>query len=276
MLTTLRPWFTCALLAGALPAQAIVGGVSTTAFGQVDNGVQITNSWVLTARHVGLAVGGSYSNGFGSAVIAARYDLGPGPTLVNDLALLRLAMPISSAPVLDLLSDVLPVGAYSPALAVTMATGSNQTPRGYAFAEMAEVIDQIDISNNQTPDIRAVRWLLTYKPDHTAPYVQGGDSGGGLFYGHVTDSSGSWLMGITSAQLQDDKKVPFGSGFVQLAAYRGWIDSTMATDLADNQLAHWVSAVPEPSTWALWLAGAGLLAGTARRRAAPAIRAAQA
>ena len=29
------------------------------------------------------------------------------------------------------------------------------------------------------------------------------------------------LMGITSAQLQDDKNIGFGSGFVQQTAYRG-------------------------------------------------------
>lgn len=276
MLNSLRPLLTCALLAGALPAQAIVGGLSTTAFGQVDNGVQITASWVLTARHVSFS-SGSYSNGYGSAVIAARYDLGPGPTLVNDLTLLRLATPIAAAPALDLLDEVLPVGLYSQALAVTIATGGNQSPRGYAFADMAEVVDKIDLKVNNVVGSYDVHWLLAYQPDHSAPYVQGGDSGGGLFLGHITDSTGAALMGITSAQLQDDKEKPYGSGFVQLAAYRGWIDSTMAGDLADTQMASWVSAVPEPATWALWLAGAGLMAGnTARRRAARATHATRA
>jgi hypothetical protein len=259
------------LLATALPAQAIVGGTATDAFRHVDDGVQISDSWVLTARHVGYAVGGSYSNGWGSATIAARYDLGGGPTLVDDLALLRLASPIGAAAPLDLLADPLPAGLLASPLAVTIATGSNQVPRGYAFADLAEVIDTIELKVNGVVGNYGVNWLLTYNAGHSAPYVQGGDSGGGLFLGHVTDSSGAVLMGITSAQLQFDQNGDqvvdgYGSGFVQLAAYRSWIDTTMANDPADSQLAHWVSAVPEPAAWALWLAGGALLGGALRRR----------
>jgi hypothetical protein len=264
MTTTIRSFCTATLLLGSgLPAQAIVGGTDTPLFGHVDSGVQVTDSWVLTARHLGYTAGGSYGNGYGSAVIAARYDLGSGPTLVNDLALLRLASPIA-APALALLADLLPVGSPSPPLAVTIATGSNQVPRGYAFAELAEVIDQVDVGTATSPNMQPVRWLLAYNAGNSAPYVQGGDSGGGLFWGHVNDSTGSLLMGITAAQITFDGG-GFGSGFVQLAAYRSWITATMDEDVADAQVARWASAVPEPSTWALWLAGAGLLAG---RRAA--------
>lgn len=264
MTAAIRSLCTAALLlASALPAQAIVGGTDTPLFGHVDNGVQVTDSWVLTARHVGYTVGGSYGNGYGSAMIAARYDLGGGPTLVNDLALLRLATPIA-APALTLLADLLPVGSHNPPLAVTIATGSNQLPRGYAFAEMPEVIDQVDVGTATAPNVQPVRWLLAYNAGNTAPYVQGGDSGGGLFWDHVSDSTGGLLMGITSAQITFDGG-GFGSSFVQLAAYRSWITGTMGNDLADAQVALWASAVPEPTTWALWLTGAGLLAG---RRAA--------
>jgi hypothetical protein len=252
------------LLAGALPAQAIVGGTATQSFGPVDSGVQITDSWVLTARHVSYAQGGSYSNGYGSATIAARYDLGGGPTLVNDLALLRLATPIA-APALTLLADLPPVQVFNPRPDVTIATGSNQEPRGYAFAGLAEVIDEVDVGTTKAPNVQTVHWWVVYNADQTAPYVQGGDSGGGLFWGHVTDSTGSLLMGITSAQLTFDNG-GFGSGFVQLAAYRSWITDTMAIDHADAQVAQWASAVPEPTTWALWLAGAGLLVGRRARR----------
>jgi hypothetical protein len=254
------------LLATALPARAIVGGTATIDFRHVDNGVQITDSWVLTARHTGYAAGGTYGNGYGSASIAERFDLGGGPTLVNDLALLRLATPIA-APALGLLADLLPVGTLAAPPAATIATGSNQEPRGYAFTQVREVIDQIDPDDGGPLGPYPVAWLLTYNDTFSAPYVEGGDSGGGLFLGQATDSVGGLLMGITSAQLQYDGGGR-GSAFVQLAAYRSWIDDTMAADLADSQLAQWVSAVPEPATWALWLLGAGVLVAAPARRCA--------
>ncbi len=254
-------------LAAALPAQAIVGGTATTAFAQVSNGVQFAPNWVLTARHIGLTANGIYSNGYGSSLVAARFDLGDGPQLVNDLALLRLSTPID-APALDLLADLLPFGTLAVPMPVTLVTGSNQVPRGFAFGELSEVIGQIDPDDDGPLGLYDVKWLLTYDASHGAPYVQGGDSGGGLFLSHAVDSAGSALLGISSAQLQfdDSEGGGFGSGFVQLAAYRGWIDTTMADDLSDSQLARWVSAVPEPASWALWLGGAGLLAAALRRR----------
>ena len=51
-----------------------------------------------------------------------------------------------------------------------------------------------------------------------------------------------------------------------LAAYRGWIDQTMAGDLADNQLINWVSAVLEPATLVLWMVGLAGLGGLTARR----------
>ena len=199
--------------------------------------------------------------------MAARFDLGAGPSLVNDLALLRLAAPIA-APALDVLADLLPFGPLAVPLAVTMVTGQNQAPRGHAFSELQAVIGRIDPDNDGPLGLHDVNWLLAYNAGHGAPYVQGGDSGGGLFLGHVLDSASAALMGITSAQLQFSAAEGggYGSGFVQLAAYRGWIDETMASDLSDDQVARWVSVVPEPASWALALAGAALLAGIARRR----------
>jgi hypothetical protein len=254
-------------LAFALPAAAIVGGTPTDAFAQVSNGVQITENWVLTARHVGFTGVPTFTNGYGSATIAARYDLGSGPTLFNDLSLLRLSTSIQ-APALSLLSDLLPFGTLTSPLDVTIATGRNQTPRGYGQTVLAEVINQVQLEVDKTPANYDVNWLLTYDALHGAPYVEGGDSGGGLFLGHVTDSAGALLMGITSAKLQFDTAGGrgFGSAFVQLAAYRDWIDTTMRLDATDTQMARWVSAVPEPLTTSMWLAGLLVTAGMGTRR----------
>ncbi len=120
-----------------------------------------------------------------------------------------------------------------------------------------------------------MNWLLTYDTKHGAPYVQGGDSGGGLFLGHVSDSFNAALMGIASAQVQfdDDEGGGYGSAFVQLAAYRSWIDSTMLDDTTDLQTARWVSAVPEPLTVSMWLAGLLVAAGMgAHRQRSPSTR----
>lgn len=263
------------LLCGAGAAQAIVGGTSTSAFGQVDSGVQITDNWVLTARHVGYAVGGTYSNAYGSATIAARYDLGGGVTLQNDLALLRLGSAID-VPELSLSADVLGPGVLGSPFAATIGTGSNQVPQGYGFTTVHEVVDEVDTDGSGGPlPPFAVNWLVAYNftgTGFTTPYVQGGDSGGGLFLGQVMDSS-SPLLGITSAYLSGPVKidingvlteVPFhGSAFVQLAAYRGWIDTTMGNDGTDSQLPIWVSSVPEPQALLMWALG---LAGLAGRR----------
>lgn len=240
----------CLSLALALPAAAIVGGTATTAFGHVGNGVQITENWVLTARHLGIAVGDTFTDGYGSATVGARYALGNGPTLVNDLVLLRLNTPIA-APALQLLSVAMPVGPLASPLAVTIATGRNPV-RSYGQTTLAMVVDTVALNVSGVPGIYGVNWLQTYDARLGTPYVQGGDSGGGLFLGHVEDSAGAVLMGISSAQVQfkdpSGGGIGFASAFVQLAAYRDWIDDTMRMDTTDAQMAQWVSANSEPAT----------------------------
>lgn len=247
-------------------AAAIVGGTPTSDFGVVSSGVQVLPNWVLTARHVGLGVGDVYSNGFGSAVIAARYNAGSGAFPQDDLALLRLATPIA-APALSLVSDALAAGS-GYALDATFTTGANQQPRGYGFGLVREFQPNYE-TNGPTPSV-PVNWLVTYDNAFGAPYVEGGDSGGGLFAGHVTGlTSGAPLWGITSVAITGtggQGQDLHASGFVQLASYRGWLDTTLANDLADAQALNWtqLSPVPEPATGLLM--GLGLCWFARRRR----------
>lgn len=268
-LPPVRQLLIAASLAGlgfAGPACALVGGTPTSWFAQVSDGVQFSDNWVLTAAHVDLHAGDVYRNGYGSAWIAARYDAPNAAFPRDDLALLRLASPIA-APALQLSGAALPPGRLFEPMPVTIAGGEGGAGRSYAQTLLREVWPVADVDGPGPAAPQHVDWLVTYADDFGPPYVEAGDSGGGLFAGHLGDSTGA-LLGITSAALTNDIVVPalHGSAFVQLAGYRGWIDATMRADAADGQQARWVGGlVPEPSTPALWL-GAALLAPWWRAR----------
>jgi hypothetical protein len=257
-----------ALLVLTAPARAITGSIATASFAAVSSGVQITADWVVTARHVVVGAGASYANGYGERSVAASYAL-PGEFPNDDLALMRLA-PLatpSAVPLLAVSADLIVDGSFAP-LAVTIASSANSTgPRAYAYTTLSEADSSLDPDGPGPKTPVRVNYLISLD---SSVHVQGGDSGGALFAGQVTDSG--VLLGITSALLEDNQKRPVGSAFVQLAAYRGWIDATMAADLADNEAVLWATAVPEPATWLLYLAGLGSLRFIRRRRAREPVR----
>lgn len=256
---------TAATLALALagPALAIEGALPTTAFSAVGIGVQVTPDWVLAVEHATLGVGSIYGNGYGGREVLAVYTApGSGVFPANDLSLLRLAPAAVSAPYLPVNGTPYANGTLGP-LDVTIASAANTPPaRGYAFTQVGEAATQYDPDDAGPLQSVTVNWLISMD---SSVFVQGGDSGGGLFLGHVTDSS--LLLGLTSAQITDEQDTPLGSAFVQPGAYRDWIDATLALDAADTQAVWWVSAsaVPEPAPWLLALAGGAWLAR--RRRA---------
>lgn len=267
-----------ALLCLSTATHAITGSTSTTAFKNVDEGVQFAPNWVLSASHVGFSIGGMYSNGHGSALVDAVYTP-PGAGFPNhDLQLVHLATPIAAAPALALSGTLFSPTAFdlqNPSLNIDVTLTSNNNsvpgPRSYAFGQVREfadtLLDDHDNNANTPPLLRTVNWLIVHQNSFGAPYVQSGDSGGGLFFGHVTDQT-SPLIGIASTLLTGVNGAnSFASGYVSVASYRGWIDATMTANASDDQLAQWVSTpVPEPASWALWFLGAAVFAATAHAR----------
>jgi hypothetical protein len=168
-----------------------------------------------------------------------------------------------------------PYGQFAPwdvtlASAIVPPSAAPNT-RTYGFSTISEsLLTYVDTTTNP-PTPHTVNWLISNDP---RVFVQGGDSGSGVFAGHVTDSS--VLMGIASAQLDDGvlppNATPLGSAFVQPAAYRNWIDATLLADTFDNNAVLWTNVnvpVPEASTWAMWGLGLLLLAAARRRSATP-------
>lgn len=254
-------------LAGlAGPAAAIQGGLATTGFASVGTGVQVTADWVFTAQHAGLAPGDTFTNGYGSRTVAARFDApGSGTFPANDFTLLRLVAAPTTAPLLAVESLVPADGAIGPFQVTITSASANGLTRSYGYTTVDSFVSMIDPDDAGPLGPVTANYLLSHS---TSTYVLGGDSGRGLFLGEVVDTGSQTgiLWGINSGQLQDAGGSASGSAFVVAAAYRAWIDQVMRDDLSDAQSVLWVTSVPEPATWALWGLGGFVLAGAARRR----------
>lgn len=252
-----------ALLAGlalAAPSEALTGGTASADYphlgivgGSVD-GILVAPQWVLTAAHVARS-SVQFHSGFGSALIDAAY-VAPGADFPgNDLALLHLATPLASTQFPTLSSVVLSGPAAVGYGEVTAAAASAGGSYQYAYSVLQDAFETAEIDGG---GLYTVYYLSVGPAAGGSALLQGGDSGGALFSGAADDSSGL-LLGIASATDGRD------SYFVQPAAYREWLDATVASS---GQRLLWddVSPVPEPAAAGLWLAGLGVLGAFAACR----------
>ncbi len=255
-----------AALLSPLTAHALVGGTDTSSYSAVGEiagatGILIADNWVLTVNHVaaGVSVGStSFVSLTGSSVVDAVYRYTTAAFPNNDIALVHLSTALSSSGVPILNDTAVKSSTLSSLGALTAVTAANQTPNGEGSVTAQSLMATYKDANGVS---YTTNWIVT----SGSVYVEGGDSGSALFKGAVADSAGALLLGLASASLTD------GSGnaesaFVQVAAYKTWIDSTMASS---GQKATWLSAVPEPSTWALSCLGLIGVAVTCRRRLHP-------
>ena len=261
---------TAAALAVSLPAHALVNSADTTRFSAVGevggaSGVQIAPNWVLTAAHVAVNVVShvtSFQSMAGTSVIDAAITFSSEDFPSHDIALLHLSTALDNA--LPQLNDqVITSGQANKYGTVTLVTAQNQEPNGLGLSTLKSTMN----SEYQDGARHIVNWLIT----QGGASVQGGDSGSALFKGTPADSGGSTLLGVASAAFNASSG---SSAYTQVAAYKSWINSTMA---ASGQSALWASTptavlaatsvVPEPATGALFmLFGAAALAHRPTRR----------
>jgi len=280
----------CAL---ATPAYALIEGdvdpdTSASPFAGVGafvtssglfSGMLIGDGYVLTAAHVvnGRSIDSlsfKVNDGSGLSYSAAEVFVfdgyngtkaGSDGVWHDDLAVVRLAEPVSGVPFYDLYSGALKVSSL-------LSKGSQLTFVGYGVggdgvngATIAanssvkrvgsNIVDKLygDDDGGSFDEVFRYTFDKNGLPDEA--HLGGGDSGGAAFI----NDNGVWKIAgiLTFVGSSDgknlDKYGAFGGGTI-VAPYIDWINSVMYP-------------VPEPETYAMMLAGLGLVGFAARRRA---------
>lgn len=222
------------------PSYALTNASPTSSYSAVGDlgtasGVQVAPNWVLTATHVAvglIANTSSFVSTAGRSIVDAVYPFSTQAFPANDISLVHLATPVnSSLPFLP--SSVLNTSDASLLGSVTLVSAQNDVPNGVGEAAGKGTMTMMRTASGPA----TVNLLIT----QGSASVQGGDSGSALLRGLPTDSLNASLIGIASAEMGNST-----SGYVQPAAYRAWIDKTMAPS---SQHVKWLPVpVPEPST----------------------------
>lgn len=223
----------------------VVGSFAPTrsALGSGFSGVQIAPRWVLTAAHVAPAVGAIFVNDYGMSGVAEVLTFPlkvPTQTplvgaLRDDLALVRLAVPIASP--------------YFPRLADDVSLPGPGSLSAKAYSGFQTTL----VSNN--PSIGARRFgsarfeglfrapgydFLLVVGDSVA--LVGGDSGSPAFLGRLNDADGeSVVAGVATGQSKATNGAALGI-YTRAGPYRRLLDAAVE---ASGERVRWYAARPE-------------------------------
>jgi hypothetical protein len=231
------------------------------------NGVLIAPNWVLTARHValGLTVNSTQflsSTGPGATIDGIYYPnaAANNAVLEDDLALLHLSSSLNdiALPTLNqtTFTDLFGYANARQGFDLTL-TSMRAGPVQFGESTVAGVI---------TSDGTYTYNFIESSNDPGNVALEGGDSGSPLYAGTVSNAVSNALVGVASGV---DSSYSY---FVQPAAYKSWIDNTLAVT---GDGAQWgaVQPVPEPSTLVTFgVGGVLLLMAQAWRRRAQQVR----
>ena len=257
-------------------------GVGALLFnGGTYSGVLIGGQYVLTAAHVASGIasnpgGASFRLNSGAPSFYGIdqvfvYDGFTGTTAGHDgvwhddLAIIRLAQPVSNAPFYDLYDGSLYKSGLLGGSGATLSfvgygasgDGTNGVTRGADSGVKRKgrnVVDKIyaDDDGGGFPDVFQYTFDKNGLSDEA--HLAGGDSGAPAFF----NDNGTWkiagiLTFVGAPQGHElDTYGAFGGGTI-VAPYIDWINSVMYP-------------VPEAETWAMMLAGLGLVGFMGRRR----------
>ena len=232
--------------------------------GQINgaSAIYLGNGWVMTAAHVGPAVGSTFTLSSVSYTVSSVSSLG-----TTDLVLFKIST-VLSLPSLtltgtkSLLTAFAGKNAESQAVMIGYGAGGDSRVESWG----ANIVTSLGVSVSldgypyTTTDFKTLLGASTagFGPNQATitntAQVVGGDSGGADFY--YNTATGKWvLVGINEAAGTYADSSYAASYMVDLSAYADEINTT-------------ISAVPEPGTWAFLGAGCAFLLWARKRKSA--------
>lgn len=272
-----------------------VVSITPTTNGAVYSGALLDRYHVLTAAHVAasfasdpgkLRINVNAGGNLTQQLVASHVFVHPDYSTGNlpsdgtfawndDIAVIRLAAPVAAdVPVYSLFNGtpglagattnftMVAYGGYSDGVSTTLQQGANAAVKRTGQNRVTALFAADDEGNGAPPNIAEGFVFVFNEPGSTGAVAgeagyAGGDSGSPIF----VDDNGVWRIAGIGAFNGNPGNVPGGAiqygaigGGMVVAPYAQWIQAQMT------------APIPEPQTYALLLAGLGLVTLAARRR----------